>query len=104
MLCQVGEHIGDALENVVVARTIMRHVLETASTTDTLSATRICDAVSKRARLLKKYNAAGVDSMQLRAQAACLYEVQAFCCSKGWPEGLIKKLFYQLYEVRTGIS
>ena len=31
-------------------------------------------------------------------QAGCLYEVQAFCGLRGWPQGLIKKLFYNLYE------
>ena len=27
-----------------------------------------------------------------------LYEVQAYCARQDWPEKLMKKLFYQLYE------
>ena len=36
--------------------------------------------------------------MQLCKQAGCLYEVQAFCYARQMPQGLIKKLFYNLYE------
>jgi len=42
--------------------------------------------------------AAAAPAVRLLKQAGCLYEVQAFCGSRGWPHGLIKKLFYNLYE------
>jgi translation initiation factor 4G len=27
-----------------------------------------------------------------------LFEVQRYCCNANWPQGLAKKLFYQLYD------
>ena len=48
--------------------------------------------------LLQKCASSPVEQKRLYKQANCLYEVQAFCARKGWPNGLIKKLFYNLYE------
>ena len=36
--------------------------------------------------------------LRLVKQAGCLYEVQAFCHHFFWPAGLMKKVFYHLYE------
>ena len=27
-----------------------------------------------------------------------MFEVQRYCCNANWPQGLAKKLFYQLYD------
>ena len=48
--------------------------------------------------LLLKHNAQASQAEAIRAQTASLYEVQAFCARKGWPQNLIKKVFYHLYE------
>ena len=36
--------------------------------------------------------------VRLVKQVGCVYEVQAFCHEHQWPTGLVKKLFYNLYE------
>ena len=74
---------------VDVARLMMRCLLE-ASSKKTLP-----NAIREREVLLRKYFQAG---LQASEQMAVLFEVQAFCMSKGWPTKLMKKLFYQLYE------
>merc|ERR1711908_42973 len=35
---------------------------------------------------------------ELQRQAACLFEVQAFCNTLSFPSGLLKKIFYHLYN------
>jgi len=98
---QLIEWIGTSctgLEDAAIARTVMRCVLETATAEEPPSPAKITKQIERRKVLLLKYNASGAEAAVLHAQAACLYEVQAFCGRKGWPAGLIKKVFYNLYE------
>jgi len=82
-----------------VSRAVMRCVLEAAVDKDeTPSATKICKQIERCAKLLKKCTQHNEASKHLMKQAGCLYEVQAFCFAKSWPPGLMKKLFYNLYE------
>ena len=62
------------------------------------SSTKISNAIKERAKLLRKFSHVGKEAEQMKLQAASLYEVQAYCARKEWPEKLIKKVFYQLYE------
>ena len=55
-------------------------------------------AIKERAKLLRKFLQVGKESEQMTLMCASLYEVQAYCMRKGWPDKLMKKLFYQLYE------
>ena len=87
-----------ALEDVSIARTVMRCVLETSTTETPPSAPKVTKQIERRKLLLLKYTASGAEADVLRAQAAWLYEVQAYCGRKSWPQGLIKKVFYNLYE------
>ena len=85
---------GDAL-----ARVVMRCVLHaTCEGNDPPSATKICKQIERCAKLLKKVTQSSAAPKRLVKQAGCLYEVQAFCHAKAWPAGLMKKLFYNLYE------
>ena len=49
----------------------------------------------RRAELLKKL--VQCEPAQKR-QTNCLFEVQRFCSTAGWPQNLAKKTFYALYE------
>jgi len=85
-----------------VARTVMRCVLECASSDDPPVAAKVCKQIEARQTLLKKYNDTGKgqgDPGSLARQAHCLFEVQRFCHDNSWPNGLMKKLFFQLYNV-----
>ena len=82
-----------------VARIVMRCVLNAAVEGDEApAAARICKQIDRCAKLLKKCTSSQAAPKRLVKQAGCLYEVQAFCHSKSWPAGLMKKLFYNLYE------
>jgi len=87
-----------------VARIVMRAVLNAAASADeTLSALKICKQIERCSKVLKKVTAgasgaANAASLRIMKQAGCLYEVQAFCYAQNWPTGLMKKLFYNLYE------
>jgi len=87
-----------AIAHATIARTVMRCALETATSDEPPPAQKIQQQIERCKVLLIQYCAAGSEGEKLQAQAACLYEVQAFCGRKGWPQGLIKKLFYNLYE------
>ena len=78
-----------------VARTLMRCVLECASPEDPPAAQAICQAITSRQTLLKKYNDTGKgqgDKGNLARQAHCLFEVQRYCHAKNWPPNLMKKV------------
>ena len=78
-----------------VARTLMRCVLECASPEDPPAAQAICQAITSRQTLLKKYNDTGKgqgDPGNLARQAHCLFEVQRYCHAKNWPPNLMKKV------------
>ena len=49
---------------------------------------------------MRKYLQAGKSGSaeQMTLMCGSLYEVQAYCMRKNWPDKLMKKLFYQLYE------
>jgi len=99
----IDEHITSPPNDARVARVVMRCVLESAlDKEEPPAAPKICKQIERRALLLKKCTAAdgaaAAPAVRLLKQAGCLYEVQAFCGSRGWPHGLIKKLFYNLYE------
>jgi hypothetical protein len=90
-----------------VARVVMRCVLNAASADDAPSAQKICKQIERCGKVLKKVTAAPSSaaatashaaSLRIMKQAGCLYEVQAFCHAKNWPNALMKKLFYNLYE------
>lgn len=82
-----------------VARVVMRSVLRAGvGGDDPPSASSVCRTIKCCAKLLKKCTIAEPAPKRIVSQAGCLYEVQAFCHAYGWPAGLIKKLFYQLYE------
>jgi len=82
--------------SIEVTRTVIRKVLESAVPDD---AKQLTAAIKRNQTLLKAYNNQPGDTpSQLKRQAHCLFEVQAFCHDKGFPPGLINKLFYQLYE------
>merc|ERR1719217_142599 len=80
----------------------MRSVLETATAADEApTAPKLCKQIERCATLLKKSTGAAAgepESAKLTKQARGLFEVQAYCQRKDWPQGLIKKLFYNLYE------
>jgi len=86
-----------ALPHATIARYVMRCALETATTEEPPPAQKIQKQIERCKLLLIKYTASGGDAAALSSQAACLYEVQAFCGRKSaW--GVIKKVFYNLYE------
>ena len=88
------------------ARIVMRCVLETAPTaliedaaTAKASAAKLCKAIERRQTLLKKYNSCPDNAAeQMKRQANCLFEVQRYCATANWPQGLAKMLFYKLYD------
>jgi len=91
----------DGSSGAQLERTVMRCVLEAGlgGTELDKAAPKLCKQIERCAKLLQKCTASSQsESKRLCKQANCLYEVQAFCDSKGWPAGLIKKLFYNLYE------
>jgi len=80
------------------AKIVMRCCLEAVELVDGApSAKDLCKQIERRALLLNKATS-GDAAQRLAKQAGCLYVVQAFCGERGWPHGLIKKLFYNLYE------
>jgi hypothetical protein len=85
-----------------VARVVMSCVLETAAAGDESAdrplAPKLCKQIERCAKLLKKCTADEKEPRSLTKQAGCLFEVQAFCHKLQWPQGLIKKVFYQMYE------
>ena len=85
-----------------LARTVMRCILETASgSEEPPAALKITKQIELRKPLMLKYISCPSDPLTphtINVQAACLYEVQAYCGRKNWPQGLIKKVFYILYE------
>lgn len=99
---QLMEWIGancTATDEAYIARIVMRCVLETSTTEVPPGPNKVTKQIEKRKAMLLKYAAIKSNQSEvLRAQASCLYEVQAYCGRKGWPAGLIKKLFYNLYE------
>ena len=64
-------------------------------------APKLCTQIERLSKLLRKCTAHGtlctLDCQHVK-QMGLLHEVQGFCDSHSWPLGLIKKLFYQLYE------
>jgi len=85
------------LTHATLARVVMRCTLETATTEEPPPAHKAQKQIERCKLLLIKYTASGGESAALQCQAACLYEVQAFCGRKNaW--SVIKKLFYNLYE------
>jgi hypothetical protein len=96
----IDEHVkGQLGSDDKVARVVMRCVLHAAVLADEApEAKKICKQISRCAKLLKKCTASNAAPKRLVKQAGCLYEVQAFCHTKGWPTGLMKKVFYNLYE------
>jgi hypothetical protein len=98
----IEDHCASLLESVEskLERTVMRCVLEAAvQEGQAPAAPKLCKQIERCAKLLQKCTASTQsESKRLYKQANCLYEVQAFCASQGWPTGLIKKLFYNLYE------
>merc|ERR1712146_798412 len=60
--------------------------------------TKICKQIERCNKLLKKCSSSAEGHVRLVKQAGILYEVQAFCHARAWPSGLMKKLFYYLYE------
>lgn len=82
-----------------VARAVMRAVLNAAVTKgEAPTAQRICMQIKRCSKLLKKCTQSTAAPIRLVKQAGCLYEVQAFCFAKEWPAGLMKKVFYNLYD------
>ena len=82
-----------------VARLVMRCVLNSAVPDGEEPSAKLINAQIIRCnKLLKKVTNSTEAPKRLVKQAGCLYEVQAFCGTKGWPSGLMKKLFYNLYE------
>lgn len=93
----VGERIEPNVPNVQLARLVMRSLLE-ATCAETPSSTKLHHAIAERAKLLRKFLQVGKESEQMTLMFNSLYEVQDYCARKDWPEKLMKKLFYQLYE------
>jgi len=93
----VGERIEPNVPNVQLARLVMRSLLE-ATCAETPSSTKLHQAITERAKLLRKFLQVGKESEQMTLMFNSLYEVQDYCARKDWPEKLMKKLFYQLYE------
>jgi hypothetical protein len=85
-----------------LARAVMRCILETASGSEEPPvALKITKQIEFRKPLMLKYISCASDPLTphtINVQAACLYEVQAYCGRKNWPPGLMKKVFYILYE------
>ena len=82
-----------------LARTVMRCILETASgSEEPPAALKITKQIELRKPLMLEYISCPLTPHTINVQAACLYEVQAYCGRKNWPQGLIKKVFYSLYE------
>ena len=85
-----------------LARAVMRCILETASGSEEPPvALKIKKQIEFRKPLMLKYISCPSDPLTphtINVQAACLYEVQAYCGRKNWPQGLMKKVFYNLYE------
>ena len=93
----VGERIEPNVPNVRLARLVVRSLLE-ATCEGTPSSTKLHTAITERAKLLRKFLQVGKESEQMTLMFNSLYEVQDYCARKDWPEKLVKKLFYQLYE------
>jgi len=100
IMAWMQERIDPAVPDVKVARLMMRCLLETGSDETPPSSTKINNAIKERAKLLRKYLQAGKSGSaeQMTLMCGSLYEVQAYCMRKNWPDKLMKKLFYQLYE------
>ena len=100
----IDDHCADLLESgeAKLERTVMRCVLSAGmgnDEPDAKLAPKLCKQIERCAKLLQKCTASTQsESKRLYKQANCLYEVQAFCAAQQWPSGLIKKLFYNLYE------
>jgi len=104
----IDENCSSALEaeniepkSAKIERIVMRCVLEAGLGDEALdkAAPKLCKQIERCAKLLQKCTASSAsESKRLYKQASCLYEVQHFCFNKEWPSGLIKKLFYNLYE------
>ena len=118
------QRVDPSVPNVKVARLLMRCLLDTSSDEMPPSSTKLNAAIKERAKLLRKFLQVGKDPEQMMLMCCSLYEVQAFCarlplsleprtclgevltlCASGsppagknWPDKLMKKLFYQLYE------
>ena len=93
----VGERIEPNVPNVQLARLVVRSLLE-ATCAETPSSTKLHAAIKDRAKLLRKFLQVGKESEQMTLMFNSLYEVQDYCARMDWPEKLMKKLFYQLYE------
>ena len=93
----VGERIEPNVPNVQLARLVMRSLLD-STCAETPSSTKLHLAITDRAKLLRKFLQVGKESEQMTLMCNSLYEVQNYCARKDWPEKLMKKLFYQLYE------
>ncbi|KAL3931794.1 MAG: hypothetical protein SGPRY_000977 [Prymnesium sp.] len=88
----------NATSSLATARTVMRCVLETvppSSGDPKSSALKLCKSIERRATLLKKSNSPD-SGEQLKRQTECLFEVQRYCLTAHWPQGLAKMLFYKL--------
>lgn len=97
----LDEHVGPlaSASDDKVARVMMRCVLDASvEPAEPPSAPKMCKQIEHCAKLLKMCTQSSGDAKRIVKQAGCLYEVQAFCGSHEWPQGLMKKLFYNLYE------
>jgi len=94
----MAKRIDAATPDAAVCRVVMRCLLETSSDDTPPSSTKINGAIKEHAKLLRKFLHAGKAADQMPLMCASLYEVQAYCLRKNWPDKLMKKLFYQLYE------
>lgn len=92
----------NAQSSLEVTRVVMRCVLESASSSESADdySKAICNQLKRHQTLLKAYcnDLEGTSDGRLKRQAHCLFEVQGFCHEKGFPPGLIKKIFYILYN------
>ena len=93
----VGKRVKPNVPNVQLARLVVRSLLE-ATCAETPSSTKLHAAIKDRAKLLRKFLQVGKESEQMTLMFNSLYEVQDYCARMDWPEKLMKKLFYQLYE------
>merc|ERR1740139_797688 len=80
-----------------LVESVQRSLLE-ATCAETPSSTKLHAAIKDRAMLLRKFLMVGKEAEQMALMVSGLYEVQAYCARQDWPEKLMKKLFYQLYE------
>merc|ERR1711998_800504 len=88
-----------AEETRLVMRSVLRSVAVGGSSPEVLSKAT-CAALDKYQTLIKAFTCTKQTKggNQLRRHMGCVFEVQTWCHGLNFPAGLMKAVFYKLYE------